>query len=32
MWAILRTCGQVWAMAKAHVTPSADWMFVIRKM
>src|SRR5207302_5614602 len=32
MCAILRTSGCVWAMASPQVTPSADWMFVIRKM
>src|SRR5574337_1536795 len=32
MWAIFRTWGHVIAVATAAVTPSADWMFVIRKM
>ena len=32
MCAILRTSGCVWAMARPQVTPSADWMFVIRKI
>ena len=31
MCATFRTSGQVFATASAHVVPSADWMFVIRK-
>jgi hypothetical protein len=32
MWAIFLAVGHVCAMARAQVTPSADWMFVMRKM